>query len=202
MGTEMRCLRGLMALSALWLAQAAWAEQAVPGLLSVREDGTAQLHFVAQPPPGQPVHVQLPGRRGKAQCCTRLAFSDLRALPQTDEPLSLSADQPVFSYAVAHKLPGRFGLGGFLGVAMSASKVSAAGKGLVAAPAQSNAGAPRTQAPRTQAHLCQGQEGVNLIAHSGPRVQVLYLGFGYEAEAEPGSACTAQDLKLIGQAGN
>ena len=196
MAVELRLGRALLVAGAMWLGlSAAWAEpQLVPGLVSVRENGMAQLHFMAQPPAGQPVFVQLPGRGGKAQCCTRLPFSALKPLAQPNEAVTGPAGEAAFSYAVDHPLPGRFGLGGFIGVAMSAPKVTAAGKGVVTVPAPGQ--------PRTQAHLCQGQEGVNLIARTGQRVQLLYLGFGYEAEAEPGSACTASDLKLIEQAGD
>ena len=199
MAVELRLGRALLVAGALGLGlSAAWAEpQVVPGLVTVRENGMAQLHFLAQPPSGQPVYVQLPGRGGKAQCCTRVPFSALKPLAQADERVSRDADQAVFSYAVNHQLPGRFGLGGFLGVAMSAPKVAAAGKGVMVVAAQG-----QSRAPRTQAHVCQGQEGVNLIARTGQRVQLLYLSFGYEAEVEPGSACTASDLKLIEQAGD
>ena len=198
MAIDFRAGRALLVLSAIGLGNScAWAEpQVVPGLVSVRENGMAQLHFLAQPPAGQPVFVQLPGRRGgKAQCCTRVPFSALKPLAQADKQVTRDTGQPVFSFTVDHKLPGRFGLGGFLGVAMSAPKVAAAGKkGVLAVAAKGQ--------PRTQAHLCQGQEGVNLIARTGQRVQLMYFSFGYEAEADPGSACTANDLKLIEQAGD
>ena len=196
MAADLRLGRVLWVAGAVWLGlSTAWAEpQAVAGLVSVRENGMAQLHFMARPPAGQPVFVQLPGRGGKAQCCTRLPFSALKPLAQPNESVTGPAGEAAFSYAVNHQLPGRFGLGGFIGVAMSAPKAAAAGKGVAAV-------APKAQL-RTQAHLCQGQEGVNLIARTGQRVQLLYLGFGYEAEVEPGSACTASDLKLIEQAGD
>jgi len=196
MAIDFRPGRALWVLGTVWLGvSCAWAEpQVVPGLISVRENGMAQLHFMAQLPAGQPVFVQLPGRGGKAQCCTRLPFSALKPLAQADKQVTRDSGQLVFSYTVDRELPGRYGLGGFLGVAMSAPKVAAVGKGVVAA-------APKAQ-PRTQAHLCQGQEGVNLIARTGQRVQLMYFSFGYEAEAEPGSACTASDLKLIEQAGD
>ena len=196
MAIDFRPGRALWVLGTVWLGvSCAWAEpQVVPGLISVRENGMAQLHFMAQLPAGQPVFVQLPGRGGKAQCCTRLPFSALKPLAQPNESVTGPAGEAAFSYVVDHKLPGRFGLGGFIGVAMSAPKVAAAGKGVAAV-------MPKTQ-QRTQAHLCQGQEGVNLIARTGQRVQLMYFSFGYEAEAEPGSACTASDLKLIEQAGD
>ncbi len=196
MAIDYRAGRVLWVLGTVWLGvSCAWAEpQVVPGLVSVRENGMAQLHFMAQPPADQPVFVQLPSRGGKAQCCTRVPFSALKPLAQPNEAVTGPAGEAAFSYAMDHPLPGRFGLGGFIGVAMSAPMVAAAGKGVAAV-------MPKTQ-QRTQAHLCQGQEGVNLIARRGQRVQLLYLGFGYEAEAEPGSACTASDLKLIEQAGD
>ena len=197
MAIDYRAGRALWVLGTVWLGvSCAWAEpQVAAGLVRVRENGMAQLHFVAQPPSDQPVFVQLPGRGGKAQCCTRVPFSALKPLAQADERVTHDSGQPVFSYTVDRKLPGRYGLGGFLGVAMSAPKVAAAGKKGVRAVAAKGQ-------PRTQAHLCQGQEGINLIARTAQRVQLMYFSFGYEAEAEPGSACTASDLKLIEQAGD
>ena len=196
MAVDLRLARALLVAGALGHGlSAAWAgPQAVAGLVRVRENGMAQLHFMAQPPADQPVFVQLPSRGGKAQCCTRVPFSALKPLAQPNEAVTGPAGEAAFSYAMDHPLPGRFGLGGFIGVAMSAPEVAAAGKGVAAV-------MPKTQ-QRTQAHLCQGQEGVNLIARRGHRVQLLYLGFGYEAEAESSSACTASDLKLIEQAGD
>ncbi|MBF5005918.1 hypothetical protein [Diaphorobacter caeni] len=174
---------GLVSISASMSASA----QVVPGIVSVSEDGAAQLHFTKPLPPDQPVFIQLPaGKKGQFKCCVKVDRDELTELPQPSESISGGCGDAPVGYALKHRLKGKFEVG-YDAIAVSAKQASATG------PYALKASTGRTA---MRAHLCYGTEGVNLIAKSGRKAQTLYRSFGYEAEVRP--QCNAADLKDLG----
>lgn len=163
------------------------ASHVVPGFVVVTPEGQMSLHFAARVPNDQLLFIQTPAADGNGRplCCTRIPPALLQLMTKPQQLVSSVAGNPVISYVVSQP-PAQvaWGENGFVGIAVSASKVTRAGGYAIAA---------HNRDEFARVRLCFGSEGLNLISKTRNKVSALYLTFGYGVDQSP--KCNAEDLR-------